>query len=70
MRAKAASRLDLKQLGMAHASEIIDRIAELKLKWREVPVTVRYTEYSKRKGQSTLDSISILVDLVIGRMTR
>ena len=70
MRADAASRLDLKQLGMAHASEIIDRIADLQLRWLEVPVTIRYTEYSKRKGQSTLDSMNILVDLVIGRMTR
>jgi hypothetical protein len=34
---------------------------------REVPVQIQYTDYSRAKGQSSLNSINILVDLVIGR---
>ncbi|HZS70336.1 MAG TPA: glycosyltransferase family 2 protein [Candidatus Acidoferrum sp.] len=70
MTAESASRLALKQMGMAHASEIIDRIASLKLKYAEAPVTVLYTNYSKAKGQSALGSVRILMDLLIGRMLR
>jgi glycosyltransferase involved in cell wall biosynthesis len=70
MTAEAASQLSLKQLGMAHASEIIDQIASLKLKYSEAPVTVLYTDYSKAKGQSALGSVRILMDLLIGRMLR
>jgi hypothetical protein len=70
MRADAASKLNLKQLGMAHASEIIDEIAHLKLKCGEFPVTVLYTPYSKTKGQSSLHSIQIMMDLIVGRIIR
>ena len=37
---------------------------------REVPVQIDYTEYSLAKGQSSLNSINILVDLVIGRFLK
>ena len=57
----------IEQNGMAHASEILIQIAQNHLRFMEIPVTVRYTEYSKNKGQSILNSISILWDLFIGR---
>ena len=37
---------------------------------REVPVQIHYTEYSLAKGQSSLNSINILLDLVIGRFLK
>jgi len=70
MTAQSAARLTLKQLGMAHASEILDQISVLNLKYSEVPVTVLYTDYSKSKGQSALASIGILIELTIGRMLK
>ena len=70
MRADAAARLTLRQLGMAHASEILNEIARLKLAYCEYPVTIRYTDYSRSKGQSGLGSIRIVVDLIIGRLLR
>jgi glycosyltransferase involved in cell wall biosynthesis len=70
MRSEAASKLEFSQLGMAHATEILNQIAFHKLKYSEVPVTILYTPYSKAKGQTCLDSIRILADLVIGRMLR
>ena len=70
MRAEAASKLVLKQMEMAHASEIIDQIARQKLKFCEAPVTILYTEYSKGKGQNAVASIRILMDLIIGRIMR
>ncbi len=69
-RADAAARLALRQMGMAHASEIIDQIALHKFKYCEAPVTVNYTGYSKHKGQNSLGSIRIVADLVIGRFVK
>jgi len=60
----AAKRIRIRQLGMAHASEILAEIAAHKLAFVEVPTTVRYTEYSKRKGQSLFNSVKIMLDLM------
>lgn len=53
-------KLHLRCNGMAHASEIIYRIAEGKFQYDEVPVTIRYTKYSKSKGQSVFNAFNIL----------
>ena len=67
---KAASCLAISQSGMAHASEIMSQLRLHKMDIREVPVQINYTEYSLAKGQSSLNSINILVDLVIGRFLK
>jgi hypothetical protein len=51
MTADAARKLKITQNRMAHASEIINGIARFRLRYREVPVTVRYSEYSLSNGQ-------------------
>ena len=65
--AAAARRLHIRQDGMAHASEMLDQIASLQLRYVEVPVTVRYTPYAKAKGQRVGGSLTILRDLLIRR---
>lgn len=60
----AASQIRITQNGMAHASEIVSEVARTGLSWREVPVEVVYTDYSKAKGQSLWNSVNILFDLV------
>ncbi len=65
-RAEAVRKLVLTQNQMAHASEILSEIARNKLVYREVPVKIRYTTYSKAKGQSIFNSINILFELLIG----
>jgi hypothetical protein len=61
-RAAAAPALRLTQDRMAHASEVLRKIRASGLRVVEVPVTVAYTDYSKRKGQSGLQAIRILFD--------
>ncbi|ALO66321.1 glycosyl transferase [Arthrobacter alpinus] len=58
-----AARIDLKQNRMAHASELIHQLAEIKPRWVEHPVEIIYTDYSKAKGQSLLNSVNIVADL-------
>lgn len=64
MRADAARGVHLRQDRMAHASEIVLHLGRTGLPWREHPVHVLYTDYSRGKGQSLLNSVNILVDLV------
>jgi glycosyltransferase involved in cell wall biosynthesis len=66
--AQAASRLTITQNGMAHASELFSQVAALKLRYCEVPVTITYSAYSRLKGQSLLNGINILCDLLMGKM--
>src|SRR5690606_38796366 len=60
----AALAVNMTQDRMAHASEIVDQLAKSKLPWREAPVHVLYTDYSRGKGQSVWNSVNILVDLI------
>ena len=55
---------------MAHASEIIDLIKKLNMKYIEKPCTIRYTSYSLKKGQSMSNAIGIIIEYIIGRLTR
>lgn len=70
MTRSCAERLDIRQNRMAHASEIIDQAARLRLRLVEVPVTIRYSAYSLRKGQKLSNSFNILLDLLVKRLYR
>ena len=60
-----ASNIHLTQNRMAHASELVHQLAELKPRWVEYPVEIIYTAYSKAKGQSLLNSVNILAELFL-----
>ncbi|HWQ27111.1 MAG TPA: glycosyltransferase family 2 protein [Chlorobaculum sp.] len=66
--ARGAKQISITQNRMAHASEIIEQIAARKLTMQEVPVTIKYTAYSLQKGQKITNSLSIIMDLLGGRM--
>lgn len=67
---QAAERIEIRLDGMAHASELIDQIVHLKLAYREIPVTVRYTAYSTAKGQTSRGAIRVAFHFLVGRMIR
>ena len=60
---RAAQRIRIRQNRMAHASEILDWLAQSNLTLIETPVQVDYTAYSIAKGQTALSSLGILWDL-------
>ena len=62
----AAESIEIEQPGMAHASEIFQKLGASRLKVVEVPVTITYTAHSRKKGQSGFDSVKILLDLLYG----
>jgi glycosyltransferase involved in cell wall biosynthesis len=60
-----AGQLRIRMNGMAHASEIVSLLARSSWTVRELPVTIRYTEYSTSKGQPLINGINILFDLAV-----
>ncbi|MFM2420439.1 MAG: hypothetical protein RL385_5162, partial [Pseudomonadota bacterium] len=66
----AARKIRIRQDRMAHASEILDQIAALSLRYVEVPVTITYTPYSIAKGQRIMNSVGILKDQFMGRLAK
>lgn len=67
---RAASRIAISQDRMAHASELVDQVVGSGLSYQELPVHVRYTEYSRSKGQRTSGAFRILVDYLLGDLIR
>jgi glycosyltransferase involved in cell wall biosynthesis len=63
----AASRLHITMDGMAHASEITGYLARSQLRVAEAPVSIRYTDYSRAKGQSLMNGVNILFDLSLNQ---
>jgi len=68
MTAETAKKLNLQHDRMEHASEILDKIKVLNLKYTEVPVTIKYTKYSMSKGQSISNSINIAYKLISSKI--
>ncbi len=68
MSIKAAKAMEITENRMAHATEILQLIKDSKLKYKEAPTFIKYTEYSKQKGQSSLNAINIFLDLVIKKI--
>jgi glycosyltransferase involved in cell wall biosynthesis len=64
----AAQKIQLKENGFAHATEILDLLRRAKLSYKEVPVTIRYTGYSQAKGQSMFNSFNIVIDLMLRKL--
>ena len=67
---KAASRLRITQNRMAHASEIIAQVRTNRLRYKEYPVQIIYTDYSMAKGQKISNAVNILIDLLFGRISK
>ncbi len=64
---EALGKISLNQDRQAYASEVLSEIAKKKLKFTEIPVTITYTPYSKKKGQKLWNAFHILWDLTIKR---
>ena len=68
MNRHAAESIHLKENRMAHATEILKEIKKHGLKFGEFPVQIHYSGYSKKKGQSLLNSVRIFFDLVLNKI--
>ena len=67
---KAAQAIEITSDRMEHASQIIEEIAKKRLRYKEVPVTIIYTDYSQEKGQSTLNAFKIFTKTILRRLIK
>lgn len=49
---------------MWYASELIDIISAIKIPYKEIPVAIKYTEYSLSKGQKNGNAINIALKII------
>ena len=68
LRRRAVESMDLTLDGMAHASQLLSRIAQHRLSYVEAPVTIAYTDYSRSRGQSNVNALNIAFDLALERL--
>jgi polyprenyl-phospho-N-acetylgalactosaminyl synthase len=64
---KAALSINLTSDRMEHASEFFWEIRKNKLKYKEVPITVIYDDYSLKKGQSWKESLKLGIKMLLKR---
>ncbi len=67
IRTSALPQLRIQQDRMAHASELLRKMRAARLRVTEVPVTVRYTPHSVKKGQGGFQAVRILFDYYFRR---
>lgn len=67
---RVAEELQITLPDMAHASEILEIIAEKKYSYKEIPVTIEYTDYSRAKGQSIINAVNIGFDTLLRKFTK
>jgi glycosyltransferase involved in cell wall biosynthesis len=65
---RAVEVMDLTLDGMAHASQLLSRVAQHRLSYVEAPVTIQYTDYSRARGQSNVNALNIAFDLALERL--
>lgn len=65
-----AQVLNLRMTDMAWATEFLTRAVSTGATVDEFPVTIDYTEYSRSKGQHSINSINIGMDILLNRFLR
>jgi glycosyltransferase involved in cell wall biosynthesis len=60
----AAQKINITEFDMVHASQIFEEIKRNQLRYKEVAVTIKYTDYSLAKGQPLLNSIKIFIKML------
>lgn len=63
-RTKMLDKIKLTIDGMWHASEFVDIIASNNIRYMEVPVNIKYTEYSISKWQKSSNAINIAMKFI------
>ena len=65
---KALFAIHLRENGFAHCTEILDEVRRASLRYAEVPTAVRYTDYSRAKGQPIWNAFNIALDLILRKL--
>lgn len=67
---KVANTIQITVPDMAHASEILEIIKRNHYSYMEIPVTIKYTEYSRSKGQGLINAVNIGFDTILRKISK
>jgi polyprenyl-phospho-N-acetylgalactosaminyl synthase len=70
MTKEAAIRMEITENRSSHNAQVQNLVKYNKIKFAECPVTVSYSDYSKKKGLRNINSIRILYDLILFKIFR
>ncbi len=65
---KAIEKIDIRSNGFEFCSEIVWRAKQANLKIIEVPIKAIYTDYSLAKGQSNINALRIIKNLIMQKI--
>ena len=65
-RLRALNSMKIQNPGFGHADEILRKVVRNKLNYCEISTNVKYTEYSKSKGQSLSNGFKLIFDRFLG----
>ncbi len=68
MHVSVLEQIHLSSDGMTYASELLDCIRRNHLRYKEVPVRIKYTEYSLQKGQKNGNALKILIEMIYKKL--
>ena len=66
----AAKNIEITSDRMEHAGEILGEIKQKNLRFKEIPVNIKYTDYSMSKGQSWKRSFSLGTKMIIRKIMK
>ncbi len=66
----AARQIRIKENRRTHSSDLIYQVVKKKIKFGEAPVSVEYSEYSRKKGIQNVEGISIFINMLIYKFFR
>lgn len=67
---KALQKIELRANQMEHASEIPEQIKKKRIKFKEIPVNIRYTDYSIKHGQKSSNAFKIFFKMILRKFMR
>jgi polyprenyl-phospho-N-acetylgalactosaminyl synthase len=65
LKTSALDRIHLTMDGFEYSSELVDEIAVQKLKWKDVPVHIKYDAYTLGKWQRASNAINIAIRMIV-----
>lgn len=65
---RALESIRLKSSDFSYASELLEELRKAGARLHEYPVTIRYTDYSRRKGQKNANALAILKEMILRKL--
>jgi len=67
---RAVLNMDLQENRFAHATELLEHIRRARLRYKEIPSHIAYSQYARDKGQRVSNGFNIVVDTMLRKIVK